>query len=346
MYNVSALNFKQRFMMKTLKIDPFEVLKSLVEVTSPCLGQKFLEVICEELKSLFNADVVIITESVDFNPTTKVSILYSTQKDTIDGFELEGTPCKLVFEDKIVQIQEGLNVVFEKVIGTPFESFYGIPIHNAQKVCIGHVGIFSEQKRKVQKEVEDIALLFSQRIETEYARIILEKENEKLLKKLYALTIIDPLTNVNNRRFFENKCSEIFNQVKRKFLTASLIFLDLDNFKAINDNYGHEEGDYILKEIGNILINECREDVDFVSRVGGEEFAIISLNNDIKNAINLSQRIMQKTARFFSSKKYLVTFSVGIVDFDSSCNSWKDIYALADAKMYEAKNTGKNKIQS
>lgn len=331
--------------MKTFNIDPYKALKSIMEVTSPHLGKTFLKIVCEQLKELFNAHTVFITEALDYNPTTKVKILYKTNPNLPNEFELEGTPCQLVYKGKIIQLKQDVNINFEQEKHTKFQSFYGIPINNQKHQCVGHIAIFSEEQRDIPKEIEDIALIFTRRIETEYERLILEEENKQMLNELYELSINDALTKVYNRRFFTQKGNEVFTQVKRGYVHAFLIFLDLDNFKKLNDEFGHETGDYVLEKLGLIFLEVCRRDIDFTSRIGGEEFAIISLNCQIEDAKKLAQRIMQKTTDFFKDEKYKVTFSVGISSFSKSFETWQEVYSLADKKMYEAKKNGKNQIQ-
>jgi diguanylate cyclase (GGDEF)-like protein len=310
------------------------------------MGTEYLTVICDELKILFEADLVLITEAIDSNPTTKVKILYSTDRESPKDFFLEGTPCKLVYQNKIIQITKGVNIDFEQEVNTDYESFYGIPINNKENQCIGHIAIISNKIRELPKEVEDIALIFSARVETEYERIILENENENMMNELLKLSIKDSLTNLYNRRFFSQKCEEVFIQSKRNFNKASIIFLDIDNFKIINDTYGHNIGDYILKEVGIILKNTSRKDIDFAARIGGEEFGIICLNSNKDSSKELAQRIMANTNDFFKNEEYTVTYSIGIEEFDSSYKSWEDVYKMSDKKMYQAKTTGKNKIIS
>ena len=331
--------------MKTFNIDPYKALKSIMEVTSPHLGKTFLKIVCEQLKELFNAKTVFITEALDFDPTTKVKILYKTDPNLPNEFELEGTPCQLVYKGKIIQIQKDINIDFEKDKGTLYQSFYGIPINNQKNQCIGHIAIFSEEKRDIPKEIEDIALIFTRRIETEYERLLLEEENKRILNELYEQSINDALTKLYNRRFFTQKGNEVFTQVKRGYVHAFLIFLDLDNFKNLNDEFGHETGDYVLEKVGSIFLEVCRKDIDFTSRIGGEEFAIISLNCQIEDAKKLAQRVMQKTTEFFQKEAYEVTFSVGISAFSKKFGTWQEVYSLADKKMYEAKRNGKNQIQ-
>ena len=332
--------------MSNNNLDPYQTLKSILQVTSAYIGKDYLKVICDELKLLFDAQLVFITEAIDSNPTTKVKILYSTSNDFSGDFFLEGTPCKLVYNNKIIQITKAVNINFEQEKDTLFESFYGIPINNKEGLCIGHIAILSYKRREFSKEVEEIAQIFSRRIEIEYARILEEKEKEKTLNKLLEFSEIDSLTNLYNRRFFSQKCEEVFNQSKRNFNKSSIIFLDLDSFKTINDKHGHSTGDYVLKEVSKIFKSVCRKDIDFVSRIGGEEFVIISLNLDAQKAVLLAKRIMEETSNFFKNEEYKVTYSIGIEEFNPKYNSWEDVYNLADKKMYEAKSTGKNKIVS
>ena len=130
-------------------IDPYNALKALLEVTSPHLGESFLKVVCHELEKLFDADLVLITEAIDCHPTTKVKILFATKSSLPDSFELEGTPCKLVYDNKIIQITKGVCMDFEKDKKTDYQSFYGIPLHNANDECIGHIAIFSKKERSI-----------------------------------------------------------------------------------------------------------------------------------------------------------------------------------------------------
>jgi len=330
--------------MTKFNFDPYKALKALVEVTASHVGNDFLEVICFELKKLFEADLVFITNALDCNPITKVSVLYSTDEHTDKIFDLKGTPCELVYKDKIIIINENVKLDFEKEASHDFESYFGIPLHNGNDTCIGHISIFSHKKREISKEAEDIGLIFARKIEAESSRALLEQENIKLMDELLTLSITDGLTQVYNKRFFNSKCSEVFSQVQREITNASLMFLDLDDFKIINDMHGHETGDFVLKEFGRILLLNSRRDVDFVARIGGEEFAIISLNSDIEGSSHLAQRIMQDTTRVFENYEFKVSSSIGIAEFDKDLGDWKEVYALADKRMYMAKSGGKNRF--
>ncbi len=325
-------------------INPYVALKSLLEVTAPHLGENFLKITCKELKKLFEADLVFITEAMNSNPTTKVKILYATKDTLPETFEVEGTPCKLVYENKIIQITKDVNIIFEKDRKTNYKSFYGIPLHDDEELCIGHIAIFSEKERKIPNEIEDIANIFARRIEVEYQRNILEKENKRIRKELELMIVTDSLTKIYNRRHFNQTAKDILAQVKRKNISATLTYIDIDNFKIINDKYGHDTGDTVLIYLANTLKKHSREGIDFIFRVGGEEFAIISTSSTLEESINHMKRI-NKELQLDDENKLKITLSAGIELFTKNDLSYDDVYKKADKKMYEAKKCGKNCIK-
>ncbi len=124
-----------------------------------------------------------------------------------------------------------------------------------------------------------------------------------------------------------------------------MAYIDIDNFKSINDNFGHEGGDFVLKYFAEILTEESRKGLDYLFRLGGEEFCIISLDTPINFSYEHMKRIMDVTSNKFENTKYgQITLSIGIVEFNENFNSYDEILNLADKKMYEAKKSGKNAI--
>jgi len=322
-------------------IDPYKALKSILEVTSPHLGESFLQITCHELKKLFQADLVFITEAINCNPTTKVKILYGTNENLPNFFDVEGTPCKLVYGNKIIQINKGVNLKFEKEKNTGFESFYGIPIHDTNDFCIGHIAIFSKKPRLIPCHIEDIALIFARRIETEYQRDILEKENIKIHKELNQMIITDDLTGLFNRRHFHEVSEDILKQTQNNLIKATLSYLDIDDFKKINDSYGHDKGDKVLKYLATVLKQNCKNDKSFVFRIGGEEFAIINIDDTLDDTVQYITKV-QNNLKNDSNNDLNITISIGIDCFKSIDCSVDDIYKRADKKMYVAKKSGKN----
>lgn len=327
------------------RFDPYEALKSILEITSYHTGDEFIAHTAIEIKKLFQADLVYITKAIDFNPTTKVKVIYSTNNKIPEIIDLNGIPGKFVFENKIIKIKEHVKYNFLNLLDEKYESFYGIPITDGKNKCIGHIAIYSKEIRELPKELDDIALIYSRKIERETRRIELEIENQRIRKQLEDLAITDTLTSLYNRRYFGKVCSDIFAQVKRDSTQATLSYIDIDNFKSINDRFGHEGGDFVLKYFANILIEESRKGLDYIFRLGGEEFCIISLNTPLQHSFEHLTRIMGKTKDKFASTKFEnITLSIGVVEFDKKFNSYEEIINLADKKMYTAKKAGKNTI--
>lgn len=161
----------------------------------------------------------------------------------------------------------------------------------------------------------------------------------RLVKKLYKRSNRDALTGLRNRRYFYKKLACEMERLKRTKLPLSLAIIDVDNFKSINDTYGHVEGDRVLTELSNIFKSHTRT-IDTVARWGGEEFAIILPDTDIEGAKVLAERIRNVVENCNSC--YKVTVCVGI-----TCASYKmevdRFVALADQALYKAKKT-KNKV--
>ena len=332
-------------MDNSFKFNPYEALKSILEITSYHIGDEFIEHTAIEIKKLFQADLVYITKAIDFNPATKVKILYSTNDKVPNIIDLNGIPGKFVFDNKIIKIKEHVKYNFLDLLDEKFESFYGIPITDGMGNCIGHIAIYSKLVRELPEEINDIALIYSRKIEREIRRIELENENQIIRNQLQELTITDTLTSLFNRRYFGKVCSDVFAQVNRGSTKATLAYIDIDNFKSINDRFGHEGGDVVLKYFAEILLEHSRKGLDYVFRLGGEEFCIISIDNSLQDTNKHMNRIMSIISENFSITRFgEVTISIGIVEFDKSFNSYDEILNLADKKMYQAKKNGKNTI--
>lgn len=332
-------------MNNKFEFDPYIALKSLVEITSVKTGENFIKTTAIEIKKLFKADLVYISKANDFNPTTKVDVLYSTNDKVPSQIDLNGIPGKFVFENKIIKITQNVQYNFLKNVNEKYESFCGIPMTDEDDHCIGHIAVYSKEIREIPDEINDIAFLFAKKIQTELKRLELEIENKKIRKQLEEIAITDTLTNLYNRRYFQKICSDIFAQVKRDAVSATLAYIDMDNFKTINDRFGHQGGDIVLKDFAQILEKESRKGSDYLFRLGGEEFCIISLNTPLNYSYEHLARIMTKTMNKFRDTRFgEVTLSIGLVKFDKTFDSYHDILDLADKKMYRAKKAGKNTI--
>ncbi len=171
-------------------------------------------------------------------------------------------------------------------------------------------------------------------------------ENSRLYEIVIHQSHTDPITNLWNHRFFQEQLSREIQIASEKEIPISLIMLDLDNFKSLNDTYGHQIGDSVLMEIALILKDSCRE-IDFACRYGGEEFAIILPQTNEKQGYAIAERIRKKIEQHaFVQKKDIgsipITISVGISSLSGWVTTKEDLITAADKAMYKAKFGGKN----
>jgi diguanylate cyclase (GGDEF)-like protein len=153
------------------------------------------------------------------------------------------------------------------------------------------------------------------------------------------LATMDDLTKVRNRRGFEYLAEHVLKMSRRMEESAFLYYLDLDWFKAINDNFGHAEGDLSLQEFAQALTETFR-DSDVLGRIGGDEFAVLVTNTSFEGSDSALQRLSQMLARrdLRASRKYNIHYSVGVVAFDPERHAnISELMAEADQAMYEQK---------
>jgi two-component system cell cycle response regulator len=174
-------------------------------------------------------------------------------------------------------------------------------------------------------------------------------DNARLYEGAKRMAITDGLTKIYNHRFFQELFEKEFKRATRYRTTFSLIMLDIDFFKRLNDTYGHLYGDEILKEMSN-LVKGCLRTMDILARYGGEEFAILLPETDLEDAMFTADRIRMAVENhdFPSSKgkPVKVTVSQGVTYFPSpGIEKRSDIVAKADAALYEAKEAGRNSVR-
>src|SRR3989344_4965015 len=169
------------------------------------------------------------------------------------------------------------------------------------------------------------------------------KELEKNIDYLYEIATIDEKTGVYNNKFFRTISEMELDKVKRGIGPLSLLIIDLDNFKKLNDTYGHIIGDKMLKRLGLVMKENTRK-YDIVSRFGGEEFIILLPNTNIKRAKVVCNRLRIKIQEDNEVKRYAVTISGGLISYQKN-ESIRRMQIRADKALYQAKKKGKNRIE-
>jgi diguanylate cyclase (GGDEF)-like protein len=164
-------------------------------------------------------------------------------------------------------------------------------------------------------------------------------------KKLEGLANFDSLTMLDNRRSFSEKLHKLMLLSKHNKQNLSLLFIDLDDFKSINDSYGHHVGDMVLKEFASILKSHIRK-TDISARWGGEEFIVVFTNSSAEDVLIVSNAIRKATSQNETMKSLLkrrLTISAGLVNLEEN-DTVDSLISKADKAMYEAKNKGKDRI--
>ena len=165
---------------------------------------------------------------------------------------------------------------------------------------------------------------------------------------LEKLSMYDGLTNIRNRRFFDETFEKTFSEIKRDKKSLAVLMIDIDFFKLYNDNYGHGQGDETLRKVAKALEKTIKRASDFVARYGGEEFVILlkDINKDGVEAVanNLLNAIRElKITHEFSKIENYVTVSIGVSYYNSSSDITKlELLLKADETLYNVKNSGRN----
>ena len=175
-------------------------------------------------------------------------------------------------------------------------------------------------------------------IAAQFLRLLkIQSNNEKSLSRT------DNLTGVMNRHGFVEMAENMFELSARHGRPATLAYIDLDNFKQVNDLDGHSEGDRVLRTIGEILQKSLRR-TEMAARLGGDEFAIALPETNQSGARSALNKLKENLDQAMQKHHWPVTFSIGVASFDTAPANFDEAIRLADALMYKVKNSGKNNI--
>lgn len=191
---------------------------------------------------------------------------------------------------------------------------------------------------------EDLVLLTTM---ADYTAIAIE--NARFLAKIQELTITDDLTKLYNQRFLQSRLEYELERARRFNYSLSLIFLDLDHFKKINDTYGHLNGSKLLKEVSKIISALIRT-TDMACRYGGDEFLILLPETSKKNAASIAEKLRAAICEhiFLTEEgiNAVLSGSFGVASFPSDAHNKNELIQKADHAMYRVKNTTRNAVQS
>lgn len=205
-------------------------------------------------------------------------------------------------------------------------------------------GIFVSRLRDLSRRQHYVLLIkeMESRKELSARTIELEKTKEELKK----LAMTDPLTGISNRRNFMLRASEELERTKRYNQPLSIMLLDIDNFKAINDTYGHEAGDEVLRSLTNHCLSNLRA-IDKFARFGGDEFFALLVQTDQDKANEIAERLRESIERLeihVDSETINTSVSIGLITTTGDELSVNELIKQADKALYKAKNRGRNQV--
>lgn len=207
--------------------------------------------------------------------------------------------------------------------------------------------------KKSQEEIVKLQNENQQRLEDRVQERTLElnialQELEELNRELEQKNTLDELTGLFNRRFYDQKILAEYRRSKRNLTPLSLILIDIDHFKAVNDGYGHLAGDQCLHWVGEHIKQGLKRSTDVGCRYGGEEFCIILPDTDAEGAVALAELIRESVAKFnfvYQEQAITITVSCGISTYTQQKDTFPEhIFVAADKALYQAKHNGRNQI--
>lgn len=220
------------------------------------------------------------------------------------------------------------------------QSIICVPLKSKGKV-LGVIELINQLEGRSFR-IEDLTLL---KTLADYAAIAIE--NARFFKRVQELTITDDMTNLFNSRHLQQQLDVELQRSRRYHLKFTLVFLDLDHFKLVNDTYGHLVGSRVLRETADI-IRACLRDVDVATRYGGDEFVILLPETDTDQALTVVNRLRDALNQhvFVESEGHHIklTASFGLATYPDDADSKVEIIRLADNAMYHVKETTRNGI--
>ena len=312
-------------------MEPIILKRQLIELNSSLKSKIEQEV--NKIKSILDAqdNIIIVTNKeeitnvnkkfLDFFDINDFDDFISTKKNIFDFFEEEfGFISKeqIDKQDSWIEYIQGLQEI-DRIVKIK-------TILGEEKIFTIHVDYYEQQHDYYVFSLTDITKF---------------KEKSNILE--YQASH-DKLTGLFNRNKFDEIFSKEIKRTKRYKNELSVIIFDIDNFKMVNDTYGHQIGDEVLKDISKIALDNVREQ-DITTRWGGEEFFILLPQTNLSGAIIVANKIRTSTENhIFTEKSIKITVSFGVAEFCIESDDEKTIISKVDKLLYEAKRTGKNKV--
>lgn len=330
-------NFKTILQQNHFYVDRLRQLKSQIGT------RQGLYAFSREIGNLLDPDLIqgkLLERVRVLFPSERVTLLTSpVSDDAVDRWLIaRATSCLVKDSAEEGPVPPALADLMNAEGGPKVRSLIAVPMV-IERNFMGLVRVDSDQPGRFQEvDLQQLEL---------YAHIsTLALENARLFEKVNAMATRDGLTGLATHRVFQEKLTDEIQRAARYHTPLSLVMLDIDHFKSVNDNHGHLAGDEVLKEVARVMLEHCRP-VDFAARYGGEEFCLILPEVGLSQARRLAESLREKisgTAISLSRERLSVTASLGCASFPDEAQTPAQLIRTADQRLYRAKTTGRNKV--
>lgn len=335
-FNIMANGIRKREERLSKHYEVAKLLMSTLNLTE--LVEKMLKLVLDVTDS--ELGVLYLCEEGDAGEVLVPHVYYGTKSELPTLKMGEGHPGRAALDRKTIILDSPKNLSSNEVLELGFaqalpNQIANLPLIYKDKVLgvlvLGTVKQYSEEDRHIFEYLS--------------SQMAISLDNAIMHQKIQELSITDPLTRLYNRRYLNTRLEEEWSRSVRNNQPMSFLLSDADNFKKVNDNYGHDKGDEVLRGIADIIRKNIRKE-DVGARFGGEEFVIILPNTTSQSALILAERIRNDSeSKVYEWMGRPVTLSIGIATFpELNLKSFDELVHAADQAMYKAKVGGKNMV--
>ncbi|MCP4429650.1 MAG: EAL domain-containing protein [Gammaproteobacteria bacterium] len=326
------------------KAEIVSLLQTIARDVSGLQGNEYFNTMSQFMAESLDADFVLISRLSEDRQNI-ISLSACLHRKIIENivYPIQGTPCEMVINHGPQLYDGNVKEMFpsdQGLVDLNLDSFAGTPLYDSKYNCIGHLAVMKKHRFVEADKVRLVVDSVSSRASSE----LLRQVNEEVILR-QATT--DSLTGLLNRAALMENLKQLIARSDRNHQSLAVAFIDLDNFKPVNDRFGHSAGDKLLEVLSKRL-NECVRKADLVGRLGGDEFVVVLDNFEgVDSSVSAIEKIRSQLTREISIENVdlPITCSIGIAVYPGDGATCDELINNADRAMYRAKELGKNCIQ-
>ncbi len=320
------------------------LLQTIARDVSGLQGNQYFNTMSQFMADSLDADFVLICRLSEDNQNL-ISLSVCLHGKIIKNvvYPVQDTPCEMVIKHGPQFYDGNVREMFpddQGLVDLDLDSYVGTPMYDSKHNCIGHLAVMKKGRFSETDKVQLVVNSVSSRASSELLRQVSE---EVILRQ----ATTDALTGLLNRAALMDNLKQLIMRSDRSKKCIAVVFIDLDNFKPVNDRFGHKAGDKLLKILSGRLIECVRKD-DLVGRLGGDEFVVVLDDfEDVGSSVSGIEKIRSHIIREITLENtdLFLTCSIGVSVYPGDGASCDELINHADRAMYRAKELGKNRIQ-